>query len=442
MSLLFNGLSGTIAAQAALDAASQNVANALTPGYTRQGAALASVGPARAGVAAGDGVVVSSLVRFSDGYKTQQLWRSNTMQGQHQVAQEYLVQLEQVLSDQKGSISAGLDGFFAALSAASVEPTSSPQRQAIVDSADALAHRFNSVRQVLSLQRGSVYQQRLAAVDQVNELTHDIALLNDKIAQTRATGLSPSDLLDQRDNKVDALAKLVGVQTVDQPDGGMIVSLRGGQPLVVGLRASTMQAVTQPDGTQTLEVQFGRERLSLDGQVLGGTLGGLNDYEDQVLQPMTDAVSDLAREFSTRVNGVLTSGFGVQGTPGQPLFVYDPTSSGAMLAVDTTIAPLDLGLSGDAAKPGDSQRLLELIDLPKRPIPVGRKFIFAFGATDVLHSPSLRARLVNRLSSTGWNGLTTQDGLATAEKSLLVAAWIQLSTLQEPTSEMSAASTA
>jgi len=41
MSLLFNGLSGTTAAQAALDAASQNVANALTPGYTRQGAALA-----------------------------------------------------------------------------------------------------------------------------------------------------------------------------------------------------------------------------------------------------------------------------------------------------------------------------------------------------------------------------------------------------------------
>ena len=69
-------------------------------------------------------------------------------------------------------------------------------------------------------------------------------------------------------------------------------------------------------------------------------------------------------------------------------------------------------------------------------------FVLAFGAIVVLHSPSLRARLVSMLSSTGWNGSTTQDGLATAEKSVLVAADSQLSILHEPASEMSAASTA
>jgi hypothetical protein len=52
------------------------------------------------------------------------------------------------------------------------------------------------------------------------------------------------------------------------------------------------------------------------------------------------------------------------------------------------------------------------------------------------------ARLVKRLSSTGLKGSTTQDGLATIEKSVLVAHDIQLSSLQEPASEMSAASTA
>ncbi len=77
-------------------------------------------------------------------------------------------------------------------------------------------------------------------------------------------------------------------------------------------------------------------------------------------------------------------------------------------------------------------------------MPVGRKFILALGAIVVLHSPSLRARLVSRLISTGLilKGSTAQDGLATAEKSVLVALEIQLSTLQEPVSEMSAASTA
>ena len=69
-------------------------------------------------------------------------------------------------------------------------------------------------------------------------------------------------------------------------------------------------------------------------------------------------------------------------------------------------------------------------------------FVLAFGWIVVLHSPSLRARLVSMLSSTGLNGLTTQDGLATAEKSVLDAADSQLSILHDPASEMSAASTA
>src|SRR5262245_44266534 len=82
-------------------------------------------------------------------------------------------------------------------------------------------------------------------------------------------------------------------------------------------------------------------------------------------------------------------------------------------------------------------------DSPSFPMPVGTKFVFALGWSVVFHSPSPLARLLNRLSSTGCtlNGSTTQEGLATTAKSVLVANDIQLSNLQEPASEMSAAST-
>src|ERR1700709_2152002 len=69
-------------------------------------------------------------------------------------------------------------------------------------------------------------------------------------------------------------------------------------------------------------------------------------------------------------------------------------------------------------------------------------FHLAFGAMLVLQSPSLRELTVCRLNSTGLKMFTAQDGLATAEKSVLVAADSQLSTLQDPTSEMSAGSPA
>src|ERR1035437_5432800 len=75
-------------------------------------------------------------------------------------------------------------------------------------------------------------------------------------------------------------------------------------------------------------------------------------------------------------------------------------------------------------------------------MPVGTRLVLALGAMLVLQSPSLRDRLVSRLNSTGLRMSTTQEGLATAEKSVLVAVDIQLSTLHDPTSEMSAASTA
>ena len=84
MSMINNALSGSLAAQAALTVASQNVANVMTPGYTRQGVLLTSAQPSRTGpFAAGDGVNIPKLFRFSDDYKTLQMWNAASNQGQH-----------------------------------------------------------------------------------------------------------------------------------------------------------------------------------------------------------------------------------------------------------------------------------------------------------------------------------------------------------------------
>jgi flagellar hook-associated protein 1 FlgK len=45
MSISYNGLTGALAAQAALNTSSQNVANLQTKGYTRQGVLLSAVQP-------------------------------------------------------------------------------------------------------------------------------------------------------------------------------------------------------------------------------------------------------------------------------------------------------------------------------------------------------------------------------------------------------------
>ncbi|MCW7536544.1 flagellar hook-associated protein FlgK [Aquabacterium sp. A7-Y] len=369
MSIIQNALSGSLAAQAALNTASQNIANVMTPGYTRQGVLLVAAKPSQAGsMGAGDGVKVPALQRFSDGYKSLQLWNAASELGQRESVQPYLGQLEQVMGDEASSLNAGLDQFFGALNAASVEPTSSPLRRQIVTAADALAQRFNSLHQVLSNQRASIYQQRLASVAQINTLSVDIAALNREISATRASGLNPSGLMDERDQKIDALAGQVGIQVVEQADGSRNVLLRSGQPLVVGNAASTIVAQGQPDGTQKLVLSFASESFTLATDRLGGPLGGLQDFEQRVLGPLVASVREMAEAISTRFNDQLAAGYAMDGSAGAPLFSFDASAADGLLQVDTSLSADALGFSADPAQPGNSDNLLELIELRQQPV--------------------------------------------------------------------------
>lgn len=369
MTLIHNALSGALAAQAALSATSQNVANVMTPGYTRQGVLLASVQPLQSGaLSAGSGVKVPSLLRFSDNYKTLQMWSAASELGQRNGAQPYLTQLEQVLGEDESGINSGLDAFFGALNAASVEPTSAPLRQQVITTADALAQRFNSLNQVLSNQRASVAQQRLTTIAQVNTLASQIAKLNKEIAHTQGTGVNPSGLIDARDTKIDELASLVAVQVVQQADGSRSVSLRGGQPLVVGARAATMVAVVNADGSQTLTVEFANETFSLANTPLGGLMGGLDEFEHEALVPLMQSITEMANQFADNVNDQLAAGFAIDGSPGLPLFEFDSTGATGVLQVRDGALAAELAFSSDPTTPANSDNLLALIGLQRQPV--------------------------------------------------------------------------
>ncbi|WP_458351868.1 FlgK family flagellar hook-associated protein, partial [Rugamonas violacea] len=192
MSISNNALSGALAAQAALNTASQNIANLQTKGYTRQGVLLAAIGPGGNVGSAGSGVEVSSLLRFSDAYKSQQMWRAASDLGLRSQTQPYLTQLERVMGDDRSSLSAGIDEFFKALNAAGVDPTSTPLRQQVVTAADSMSQHFNSIYNVTANQLLSVQQQRSAILPKLNESLHNIAALNATIGGASATGTNTS----------------------------------------------------------------------------------------------------------------------------------------------------------------------------------------------------------------------------------------------------------
>lgn len=366
MTISYNALSGALAAQAALNTVSQNIANSQTKGYTRQGALLQAMATDNAGLSPGNGVQVGSLLRFSDSYKLQQMWRANSELGYRSQVQPYLTQMEKVMGDSTSSISYGLDNFFKALNAAGVDPTSSPLRQQVITAADSMSQQINSIYNVTANQLISIQQQQTAILPSLNESLAGIAALNQQIVAVGANGASTSALQDKREQLIDSVSSQVSIEVIDNPDGTTSVSLKSGQPLVVSNMAATLSYSTT-SGTNTLQSVFANTTFKLDDTKVGGQLGGLGNYRDNTLKPLQNSIKEIAEQMTTKINDVLRGGFKSDGTAGEDLLVFNPTSATGLLQVVDGFQTTDLAFSSDGT-PGDSGNLQKLIDIKGQPI--------------------------------------------------------------------------
>lgn len=387
MTIMNNALSGALASQMALSATSQNIANLQTKGYTRQAALLSAVGADASGKAVGNGVQVTSLLRFSDGYKSQQMWRAAAETGQYSQTQPYLTQLERVMGDDTASLSSAVDQFFSSLNAVAGDSvTSTPLRQQVLTAAGLLAQRFNSLNNVYNAQRQSLTQQRSAIVDSANSNITKIAALNARITQGNAVGAPVSSLIDARDLAIDELSGQMALEISDQPNGLRDISLKTGQALVIGSVAGKLTA-TGGVGAQDFKLEFASTTFTLDAAKLGGQMGGLTTYERETLLPMQQAVATIASKLATQVNDQLAKGFAMDAnaSPGKPLFVlppalpagtpqvvagFDTLATTTLLSVAEGFTTTDLAFSSDSTKgtQGDAGNLKELVGINSQPI--------------------------------------------------------------------------
>jgi flagellar hook-associated protein 1 FlgK len=402
MNMISIGLSGTLAAQLALNMSSNNIANLMTPGYSRQGVLIASL--------ATGGVYTPALIRFNDAYKTHQMWSSNSQAGQYGASQTYLDQLEAAFGggDTSGDLSLGMDGFFNALHDASVDPTSSANRDGVIHAAEGMAQAFNNMSKVFSDQVNTLEQQRTSTVDQVNTLSKSIADLNKQIAAAQASGSDTSALQDQRDQAIDQISQFADVHVVMQDNGTADVSLAGGQPLVLGSEASTMSVDRDAStGLQTISIQYGKQNFKVPDDKIGGALGGLHDYEVNTLRPQMQSLNDMKQQFAQTFNAQLAQGYDKNGQPGKPLFVYDAASGN--LSIDSSVTGDDLAFSGDKSSPGDTSNLLKLIDVQNQDVTLAGVGTVKFGAATAAMSGAIgSASQKNQQSASTANAVRAQ----------------------------------
>ena len=295
MTMLSTGSSALLAFQRALGTVGNNVANAATPGYSRQRVELATRPGQGVGAShIGTGVDVAKLQRLADSLVFARQVDSSSELGRLQQLSSLSGRIDGLVSDTATGLSAPWSGFFGAVEGVVAEPTSTVARSQVLASAEQLAARWRSMDQSLAGMETETNERMTAQVGEANRIASEIANLNRDIVAAGSN--ATPELLDQRDMRVQQLAGLVGGETVMQDDGAMNVFTAGGQAMVLGNRAMSLSTVTDPFRPDRLQLALDGPNgpVQLPTSSVSGEVGGLLEFRNRVLDPARAEVGRLA----------------------------------------------------------------------------------------------------------------------------------------------------
>lgn len=367
---LSTAISALMADQGALDVTTNNVANANTPGYSRQRAILTENNPLVMGpLTFGTGVDLQQVQSVRDPILQLRIDQETQQQGSLNSSVTSLQQIEVMFNSASGSdIGAQLSNFFSSVQQLSTDPASLSLRQGVLTAAGNLAKAFNNTASNLTQQQRSLDLNVAQSVQQINTLTSQIAKLNTQIASVRNTGGNASAFLDQRDQLVNQLSSLIDVSQI-KSDDGLTLTTSNGTALVAG--PQSFDLTTQPDasGLQHIFAQ-GKD---ITASITSGQIAGLLQVRDENIPALLSSLDSLASSFANAVNAANAGGFDLQGNAGGNLFAPPPVSgvgAAASMAVATT-DPNAIAASSDGSA-GSNGNLAAISAVHDQPIVSGQ----------------------------------------------------------------------
>jgi flagellar hook-associated protein 1 FlgK len=322
--ILSTGVSGLVAFQRALDTTGHNIANAATPGYSRQRVDFATRQPQAFGSGwMGSGVDVADVSRFFDEMLATQTRSASSAFARLDTYAAKAETLNNLFADGSTGLNAALQKFANAVQGVADTPTSVPARQVLLSEAQALTSRLQTYAARLDEVESDINSRVSSEVVAITTDAQALARLNRQITSAQSgTGQAPNDLLDQRDRLLADLATHVTTSTVRQDDGSVNVFIGNGQPLVLGGSAASIATQRDVFDPQRLNVVFRTAGGSVElGKTLsGGSLGGLMDFRREQLDPARNTLGQIAVGLSDAVNGQHREGMDLLGNMGGNFF--------------------------------------------------------------------------------------------------------------------------
>ncbi len=363
---LETGLRALLAQQQAIDVTGHNIANANTPGFSRQVARLETTtpyplpGPNRNAGAGqlGTGVSASSIERMRDLFIDLQLRTELAAQGDWTITRDMLARVEAIMNEPSDSgINSLLNRFWDGWQDVSTSPQNLSVRASLIERAASLTDTFQRQYSQLRTVQSDVAQQVAIDLEQLNSLLDRLAALNVQIAGVTNTGNQPNDFFDRRDQLLDELSKLVKVTVTIAADGAAIVQI--GSSLLVD-RDRVHHLTSSIDSSGRLEIRWANEPgIPL---ISGGELEGLVRLHNETIPTYLERLDRVARLLIEGVNSAHAAGYDLNSEGGRPFFTGSGASDiavSAAIAADTT----RIAAASIPGAPGDGSRALAIARL-------------------------------------------------------------------------------
>lgn len=303
------------AAQTGQSTTGHNMANVDTKGFSRQQVTQAASLPMSDGK--GTGVDVTGVRRMQDGFIKEKVVAEQTKVGSWATRENVLTEAELIYTDLEGNrLRGAMDEFWNAWGSVSNEPESVPMRKALLEKSVSLTRSFNLFSKRLSDLRTSLNEKISRELDEVNQITREIAQLNKQVQQIESRGRAANDVRDRRDVLLQELSEKMNIKSFELENGAVEVQMTNGLHLVHGRDNYKLTPIISAEGNGDVQISLinppGIE-TDITHQIKGGILNELVFQRDGNLQEFQDNLNEMVTRIASNVNKVHAAGTGING---------------------------------------------------------------------------------------------------------------------------------
>jgi len=308
--IIYTGISALMAYQAALNVASQNIANANTPYFSRREIIFSEL-PFSGGVG------ISDVRRIVDDTVNRYAQASNSDYSQWSVYLQQLTNFEPLFDDKSTNVGKFITDSLAALQ--QLQTNLNPNNRGLfMGKLEALAQQFKHVNGEINRQLQNVNLSLQTEIKQVNNILDSIFAINTEVL----SGGERPDLLDKREALVQEVAKYFNFSAIVDQNGKLDIVLTNGMSLLSGATPVQLTPISDPNNPSNLIIgaNTGTVTIDITQLIQSGEIAGWLNYRENGLASAQAGINRIALVIADALNAQNHLGIEGDGSLGGDIF--------------------------------------------------------------------------------------------------------------------------